>query len=204
MVEMATPTSVMVECPTCGEETTHEVLSGRISGRSSNVLDSTVKCRRCGQVHHVTLKTEKPLTIPVVVSWINSSRRSSLTLGPEEVISVGDEVMCGEMPVMVTSIETDENVRVETCKARRVGTIWAKRFDKVRVSISVNHHGRTYPDHMVVPPDDEFLIGDIIEVGKRDVVIHAIKTGNRTLKKGSAMARDVVRIYANVVRKTSY
>lgn len=201
---MTTPTSVMVECPACGEETTHEVLSGKISGRSLNVLDSTVKCRKCGRVHHVTLRTDKPITVPVVVSWINRSKRSSLELGPDEVVSVGDEVMCGDMPVMITSIETDGNARVETCKARSVGTLWAKRFDKVRVPISVNHHGKTYPEHVVVSPDDEFLIGDIVELGKKDVVIHTIKTESRTLRKGSALAKEIVRIYANLVRKTTH
>lgn len=201
---MTTPTSVMAECPTCKEETTHEVLSGKISGRASDVLDSTVKCRKCGQVHHVTIRTEKPVTVPIVVSWMNESKRSSMVLGPDEVVSVDDEVMCGEMPVLITSLESSAGHRLKTARARDISTIWAKRFDKVKVSFSINHHGKTYPEHVIVSPDEEFLIGDMLEVGKRSVVIHSIKTQRGTTRRGSVLARDVVRIYANIVRKTSY
>jgi uncharacterized Zn finger protein len=116
---------------------------------------------------------------------------------------LGDEVMCGELPVLVTSIES-KGARVELCEARDVDTIWGKRFDKVKVPFSVNHRGKTYSEHLIVSPDDEFFVGDLILVGKRDVVIHTIKTESRTMRKGSAMARDIVRIYANIVRKTSY
>jgi len=56
---------------------------------------------------------------------------------------------------------------------------------------------------MIVSPDEEFFIGDMIDVGKRSVVIHTIKTNSRTLRKGAAIARDIVRVYANIVRKTS-
>ncbi len=199
---MTTPTSVMVECPSCKEETLHGVLAGRISGRSAKVLDSTVKCRACGHVHHVVMKGEKPITVPVVISWLTESTRTSITLGPDEVLSADDEIMCDETPVLVTSIES-KGARVKVCEARNIDTIWGKRFDKVKVPFSVNHHGKTYSEHMIVSPDEEFFIGDMIDVGKRSVVIHTIKTDSRTLRKGAAIARDIVRVYANIVRKTS-
>ena len=200
---MTTPTSVMVECPTCKEETLHEVLAGRVSGKNASVLDSTLRCRACGQVHHVILKSEKPVSVPVVVSWLTESDRTSIVLGPEEVVSVDDEIMCGELPVLVTSVESD-GARVKLAKAKDIDTIWGKRFDKVKVPFSINHHGKTYSEHLIVSPDDEFFIGDLMEVGKRDVVIHTIKIADKSLKKGSAFAREIVRVYANIVRKTSY
>jgi uncharacterized Zn finger protein len=200
---MTTPTSVMVECPTCKEETLHEVLAGRVTGRNASVLDSTVKCRACGQIHHAVMKGEKPVSVPVVISWLTESERTSIILGPDEVVSVDDEIMCGEIPVLVTSIESN-GARVELSKASAIETIWGKRFDKVKISFSVNHHGRTYSEHLIVSPDEEFFIGDLVEIGKRDVVIHTIKTQSKTLKRGSAFAREIVRVYANIVRKTSY
>jgi uncharacterized Zn finger protein len=57
---------------------------------------------------------------------------------------------------------------------------------------------------MLAVPDEEFGIGDILTVGKRNVVIHTIKIEDKTLKTGAARARDIVRIYANIVRSTSY
>lgn len=200
---MTLPTSVMVECPICHEETLHEVLSGKIGGKAQTVLESTVKCRQCSQIHHVVLKVEKPVALPVIVSWIEKSTRTSVTLGPDEVVSLDDEMMCGDDPVLVTSIES-HGARVKRAKVRDIQTIWGKKFDKVRVPFSVSHLGKSFSEHLLAVPDEEFYIGDIMRVGKHDVVIHSIKTKDQSLHTGGAAARDIVRVYANIVRKTSY
>ena len=200
---MKRPASVMVECPMCKEDTLHQVLSGRVKGKTSNVLDSTVKCRTCGAVHHVVLKSDKPVEVQVVVSWLEDSRRSSIVLGPDEVLGVGDEIVVADLPVLVTSIES-RGARVEVCKARDIDSVWGKRFDQVKLQFSVNHHGKSYSESKIVSPDEEFFVGDMVELGKKDVVIHSIKTRFKTVRRGGASARDIVRVYANVVRKTSY
>ncbi len=200
---MSVPTSVLVECPVCGQETLHEVLSGRISGKAQAVLESTVRCRECGQIHRVILKADRPVDVPVVVSWLQESVRSSISLGPDEVLSVDDEVMCGENPVLITSIEC-RGARVKRAKAREIDTAWGKRFDKVRVPLSVSHLGKTFSESVLAVPDEEFFIGDMLKVGRHDVVVHTIKIKDKTLKAGGARARDIVRVYANIVRKTSY
>lgn len=198
---MTVPASVLVECPQCKAETLHEVLSGRMGGRSVSVLESTVKCRDCGHVHHVTVKTAKPVEVPVVISWLKESSRGKLVLGPDEVLSVGDEVMCGELPTMVTSIES-RGARRKSAKASDIDTVWAKRFDKLKILFSVNAHGRTFSDFVMAVPDEEFCIGDMHEFNKRPVVIHSIRIQERTIRKGSALARDIVRVYGAVVRRT--
>ncbi|MEW5748013.1 MAG: HVO_0476 family zinc finger protein [Candidatus Thermoplasmatota archaeon] len=198
---MTVPASVLVECPQCKAETLHEVLSGRMGGRSVSVLESTVKCRDCGHVHHVTVKASKPVEVPVVISWLKESSRGKLVLGPDEVLSVGDEVMCGELPTMVTSIES-KGARKRSAKASDIDTVWAKRFDKLKILFSVNAHGRTFSDFVMAVPDEEFCIGDIMEFNKRPVVIHSIRIQERTIRKGSALARDIVRVYGAVVRRT--
>lgn len=198
---MTVPASVLVECPQCKAETLHEVLSGRMGGKSVAVLESTVRCRGCGHVHHVTVKTAKPVEVPVVISWLQESSRSRIVLGPEEVLSVGDEVMCGEMPTMVTSIESN-GARVKSARADRIDTVWAKRFDKLKIPFSVNNHGRTFSDFVMAVPDEEFCIGDILELDKKPVVIHSIRVKERTIRTGSALARDIVRVYGAVMRRT--
>lgn len=200
---MTLPTSIMIECPICRAETLHEILSGRMSGKGDAVLDSTVKCRTCGHVHHAVLKVERPIEVPVVISWIDKSKRASIALGPDEVMAVNDEIMCGEDPVLITSLES-KGARVPQAKARDITTIWAKKFDKVRVPFSVSHLGKSYSEHVLAVPDEEFFIGDILKVGRNEVVIHAIKTRDKSLSTGGACARDIVRVYANIVRKTSY
>jgi uncharacterized Zn finger protein len=198
---MTVPASVLVECPQCKDETLHEVLSGRIGGKSVAVLDSTVKCRNCGHVHHVTVKSVKPVEVPFVISWLEQSTTGKVLLGPDEVLSVGDEVMCGDLPTLVTSIESN-GARVKSCKVSRIDNVWAKRFDRLKVPFSVNRHGHTFSTFVMAVPDEEFFIGDIIELEKKPVVIHSIRIKERTIRRGSALARDIVRVYGAVVRKT--
>ncbi len=200
---MTIPSSISSECPVCKEETLHEVLSGKMGGKKQAVMDSTVKCRQCGHVHHIVIKVEKPVVIPVVISWLTQSSRSSISLGPEEVLSIDDEIMCGEQSVLVTSIES-KGARPKRAKARDITTIWGKKFDKVRVPFSISTGAKAYSDHVLAVPDEEFFVGDIITFGKQDVVIHTIKTAGRVFRKGGAPAREIVRVYGNVVRKSSY
>lgn len=185
----------------CKEESLHEVLSGKVGGKAQTVFETTVRCRQCGHVHHAILTVQKPVDIPVVVSWLQESARSSISLGPDEVLSLGDEVMCGEDPVLITSIES-KGARVKRAKAGDIQTVWGKKFDKVRVLFSVNHHGKSFSEHVMAVPDEEFFIGDMLTVGKHDVVIHSIKIKEKSLRDGGARARDIVRVYANIVRRS--
>jgi len=199
---MTVPSSVMAECPVCRTETLHEVLHGKMAGKTVSVFESTVKCKDCGQVHVIVLKVEKPIEVPIVVSWLKESKRSTITLGPEDALSVKDEVMCGDQPVQVTSIES-HGARVMKAKARDIETVWARRFDKVRVPFSISQRARSFSEYVLAVPDEEFYVGDILKVGRHEVVIHSIKTPDRSLRVGGALARDIVRVYASIVRKTS-
>ena len=200
---MSVPTSIMVECPMCKCETLHEVLSGKLSTKANAVMDSTVRCRECEHVHHIVIKVEKPVEVPVIISWVEKSYRQKIVLGPEEVISVDDEIMCGEELVLVTSIES-KGARKRRAKAKDIDTIWAKKYSKVRVPFSVSHAGKSFSEHVLAVPDEEFFVGDIVTVGNHEVVIHTIKTEGRVMRTGGAQAREIVRVYGNIVRKTSY
>ncbi len=198
---MSVPSSVMVECPVCKAETLHEVLSGKMSGKAQAVMESTVKCKDCAHVHHIVIKIEKPVEVPVVISWLDKSIRSKIVLGPDEALTVDDEIMCGEEPVMVTSIES-KGGRRRRAKARDIDTIWAKKWSKVRVPFSVSHQGKSFSEHVLAVPDEEFYVGDIVTVGNHEVVIHTIKTEGRVMRTGGTTAKEIVRVYANIVRKS--
>ena len=200
---MTVPSSIMVECPVCGRETLHEILHGKLGGRAQAVLESTARCKECNQVHEVVLKVDKPIDVPTIISWLKESKRSSVCVGPDEALSVEGEIMCGDEPVIITSIESN-GARVKKAKARDIQTIWAKRFDKVRVPFSISQRAKSFSEHVLAVPDEEFFVGDILKVGRHEVVIHAIKIADKSLKDGGARARDIVRVYANIVRKTNY
>lgn len=198
---MTIPSSIMAECPVCKCETLHEVLHGKMGGKAQAVFESTCRCKECSQVHPVILKVEKPIEVPIIVSWLKDSKRATITVGPDDALSIEDEIMCGDEPVQVTSIESN-GARVRRAKARNIQTIWARKFDKVRVPFSVNRKGKSISEHVLAVPDEEFFVGDILKVGKHDVAIHSIKIEDRSLRTGGARARDIVRVYASILRKT--
>ena len=53
-----------------------------------------------------------------------------------------------------------------------------------------------------VLPEEEFFIGDLMTVGRYNVVITQIKTTDGMARRGSVLARDIVRIYAKKARTT--
>jgi uncharacterized Zn finger protein len=72
------------------------------------------------------------------------------------------------------------------------------------VKISINKHTKTIPTQIDAMPDEEFFVGDLMTVGKEQVVIHSIKSKESTVRRGGVPARDIVRIYTKAVRTTSY
>src|SRR3989304_2236851 len=86
-------------------------------------------------------------------------------------------------------------------EAAGVDTIWAKRADKVWVAFSVNMGNRTVARRALAAPDEEFEVGDIVDLGKERALGHRIRVAHRTLSFGSATADDIVRVYGRVVRE---
>jgi uncharacterized Zn finger protein len=197
---MTVPNALFLDCPTCGEKCLHEVLKGRISGKKET-MEAVIKCLKCGTVHPEIISEPKPIRVPIIVSEFDKSKRKAIELGPYEMLSVGDELMVDDVQVIVTSIEVDDR-RVDTCPVGEIGTIWAKKFDKVRVKISINKVDKTIPVEVTALPDEEFYVGDLMVVGKHNVAIHSIKTTTGIIREGCAQAKNIVRIYAKSVRTT--
>ncbi|MCL2712862.1 MAG: hypothetical protein FWD37_06300, partial [Methanomassiliicoccaceae archaeon] len=82
-------------------------------------------------------------------------------------------------------------------------TVWGIRFDMIDVKVSINDDRRTYSKTVPSSPDDEFTIGDILSFDDMDCSVHSIKIQSRMLRRGTAEARDIVRIYGKF-RKRSY
>lgn len=195
---MTIPNALNIECPFCGERTLHEVLKGRI-GRKRTVMETTVRCHECGGTHSAAIREEKPITVSVIVSELGESRREEIELDPDEVFGVDDELFVGGTHVTITSIESNDR-RVRRSAAGDIGTIWAKRYDRIRMKVSVNKGYKTVPSEFFAMPDEEFYVGDIISAGREKAVIHKMKTQEGLVRNGGAEARDIVRIYARAMR----
>jgi uncharacterized Zn finger protein len=200
---MAAPSALVLVCEECGE-TPHRVLSGRVSGTDVVVFQGTVKCSSCGRVRSVTVREDRPVEVPAIVSEGSKSERMTVEFGPDELVQVGARIEVDGHRLEVTAIEVGER-RVPASKAANVRTIWVKRMDHMRVKFSVNKGSRTVVFNIDAAPDEEFEVGDIVDLGRQRAVIHKIRVGTRTLSRGAAPAEDIVRMYGRIVReRTSY
>ncbi len=199
---MTVPNALYLDCPSCNEHAVHEVLKGKLSKKQDS-MEATVKCQECGHTYSTVVREPEMLKIPIIVSELGNSKKEEIELEAGELLSLGDELYLGETHLLVTGLECDGR-RVEKCDTKNVATIWAKKFDKVVVKISINKHTRTIATQMDAMPDEEFFVGDMMTVGKEKVVIHNIRSTEGTVRRGSVLARDIVRIYTKAVRTTSY
>jgi uncharacterized Zn finger protein len=169
-------------------------------GKDERVFEGTVRCLRCGSTRHDTLRESLPTKVPIIVSWLDRSERAEFEVAPREVVRVGDRFDLPEGRVEVTSIEASGR-RVEAAEGREIRTLWGKRVDKVVVKFSINRGTRTIPASLMAIPEEEFAVGDMVEVGKDKVVIHRImKKGGALLREGSARAEEISRVYAKALR----
>ncbi len=196
---MAVPSGLVLRCDECGE-VPHRVLRGRVGGRDEVVFEGVVKCSRCGRVRSVVTREARPREVPLVVSWLGRSARSRVELGGSEVVRVGDELEAADGRVRITAIEAAKR-RVREAPAAKVDALWAARADKVRIPVSVNFRNRTASRAIIAAPDEEFAVGDILELGSTKALVHRIRTRRRTLGAGSAAAEEIVRVYARAIRE---
>ena len=76
---------------------------------------------------------------------------------------------------------------------------WA---DKVKVKFSISKGPRTLAKELVALPDEEFHVGDMVEIGRMKVVIHKIKCRDGMVREGGAEASTIVRVYAKGIKET--
>lgn len=197
---MAAPSALVLKCSQCGEVVPHRVLRGKIGGKDEIVFEGVVRCSKCDAISNVVTREPKPISVPLVVSWLDRSEKTSLEFAPDEDVTVGEELDLGDTRISVTAIES-KGRRVGAEKAKSIDTVWAKRIDQVRVKFSVNKGNRTVPHEVVAAADEEFEIGEIVDLGRDRAVVHHIRTERRTLRQGRVRADEIVRMYGRVVRE---
>ncbi len=196
---MAAPSALVLHCDTCGD-VPHRVLRGKVSGKDEIVFEGVVRCSKCGQVRSVVTRKPRPIQVPLVISFLENSERTTLEFSPDEQIELGQEIELGDTRLRVTAIEV-KGRRMDGALAKEVTTLWAKRTDRIRVKFSVNMGNRTVPHDVLATPDEEYEVGDIVDLGRARAVVHHIRTPQRTIHEGRARADEIVRMYGRVVRE---
>jgi uncharacterized Zn finger protein len=196
---MHIPSVLSIDCPLCGKTTLHNLKKGKLSSKTKLTYDCVVECTECNHIHHAVIVEEKQIELPVILSSQGESTRESITLPPGARLTVDDEIIVNNINVKVTGIELKEK-RVNSALVSEILTLWCKRFDKIKLKLSINHGSRTLSRSIFAVPDEEFYIGDIIKSGSDQIAIHKIKTRGLIIKDGGSPARDIVRLYGRFVK----
>lgn len=196
---MKPPAAVYALCPSCKKETLHRVLKGKLQGKKGTVLEAVIKCSKCNHVHADVIRATSEISIPLILSEQDVSQKTEMEFPENETIVLDNEYQLGRNTIKITGIEI-ANKRVSEAVAKDIKTLWAKKFDRIKLKISINKGERTLNRTVWAVPDEEFFIGDVMRIKGLNLVIHAIKTKDKKVKKGSVAARNIVRLYAKAVR----
>lgn len=197
---MDVPNIYYLQCPNCSKETKHKILKGEVnaSGKETTI-DGVVKCTECGHTRKKIIREDNAIEVPLIISWKKQTEKESMYLYPDEWVHKGDELIVDGERVKVTSIE-QEGKRTDSSKVEDIKTIWTKKHEQSLVKISIHKGRNSISKTLEVPPKEEFYVGDRLEVGNYNTVIHRIKTKDDIVKKGKAKAEEIVRVYAKQIR----
>jgi len=196
---MDVPGGLYLKCPDCGRETLHEVLKGRGSERGRVLrLSVLVRCPGCGSVRKVDIREEGERPVTAVLSDEGVSSRTTVLLDPASTVELDDILMVDGVPSLVTGIEVGTRRRPKA-GASEISVLWLKRYDKVKVRVSINTGRRTASREIWASPQEEFEIGDVVTAGDMKVLVHSINAGGRRIRRGAVRASEVRRIYGREV-----
>lgn len=191
------PSAITAQCPGCGNETIQTVLRGTMGTKGQYLtIDATVECTECGRVHHALVREPKPIEVPIVVSFGDQSRRAKVELAGDDEITLGEALVVEGKTCKLTGIEAKDLRRVEAANVSDVQTLWAKEFEEIPVGFAINLGKKTITKVVAAPPEKEFSVGEEFVFGRLRVTVHAIKTEERLLKRGSAEAGEIKRVFA--------
>lgn len=194
------PSAITLECPRCGESM-HRILRGRQTSGKGDRVECTVKCSKCGGVKKTIVKRERPVSVKLIVSEEEKSKKKEIELFPSEEVAVGDRIIVNGVEIEVTSIESNGK-RVSSSYVEEIDTLWTRRADKVKVRFSINKGPRTLSKEIYALPEEEFFVGDMVEIGRMKVIIHKIKCKDKMVRTGGTQASEIVRIYARAIKET--
>ncbi|ASJ12800.1 HVO_0476 family zinc finger protein [Thermococcus thioreducens] len=178
-------------CSECGSDDV-EVIRER--GR-----ELMLRCNECGNVWIITLP--KMVKVPLIVSKHERSFKSEVELPEGEEIKVGDIVETEDDEVRITGIELEGDRRVNKAMIGKIKTLWGESltYPKViKVSIYLPK-GVTQAFKVKVPRNEEFVVGEVLEVGGYTFRVEKIKTETKMLHHGKAKADRIVALMGHQI-----
>ncbi len=191
-----------MKCPICGSRSFKILNSRTESSKYKKIKRLVLQCEECNTIFKDRIVISKPIKCPIVVSQYEKSWKDEISLYSDEEIAIGDTLTVKGGLVEVKALELKNGKRVDKCKVLDLGTIWAVSLDApARLGISINFKGRAFSRKIEVGRDFLFRVGDIFKLGDYIFKIKSIKTVDRHVKRGSAPAHRIKRIYGKPVKK---
>ena len=182
-----------VRCPTCAQDTDHDVLK-------ATTASVTARCMDCHTVHTFSPPHLRIIEVPLVFSAEEQSRTDRIETPVDEEIAVGFEFDHIGHRMMVTGMEGRDGRHHQKLVARDVKVLHAKLFDTVPLKFSVNEGETTRSHRLDVDPDREIQVGEVFAVDGHKLKVKTLKSDqNRTIHRGHLLARNVRRAFCDQV-----
>ncbi|RBQ24444.1 hypothetical protein ALNOE001_00860 [Candidatus Methanobinarius endosymbioticus] len=190
-----------MECSICGSESVTTLKSKKISAKTKEINELLLKCNDCQSVFKESISESKPISIRLIISEHESSKKTSIDIYPDEKLTKGNLLLSDMGEVEITSLETKDGKRVESTITENISTIWTNSIEiPARVGVSVDLTGKVDSFKVELDRDFEFATDDFIKITAYIIRINVIKTQERKIRDGFAKARVTQRIYGKPVK----
>lgn len=179
-------------CPTCNEETGHEILREKKVGNGSDFM---LRCEQCGKIHTVEFRPPPPTNVPFILTEGPHSERIVLIVDADEIFVVGDVFEEDEKLWKIHQIETTTGQYMSEVMATDIKIITAIRTDMVRVKLTLTRGGESSSNVMIVSQESSFTASHLVDFEGETWRIRAIHTGTGRTLRGTVKAPEIKRMY---------
>tara|TARA_B100000965_G_scaffold375576_1_gene368117 strand:- start:172 stop:816 length:645 start_codon:yes stop_codon:yes gene_type:complete len=180
------------ECPSCGTEEVHEILSEKEVGGGA---DYRVRCETCSHVHLIHVRPPKAVIVQFTLSDGAHSSNEEIEVDEDEVIHIGDVFDHAKMLWRVQTLHLKQEQSVRYADPVLIVSAWAVRCDLVRIKVTMTRGEDSASSIIESDPDTVFSCGTIIEHEGEKWRIRAIHTGIGRTLTGRREAAEIRRLF---------
>ena len=180
------------ECPSCGTEEVHEILSEKEVGGGA---DYRVRCETCSHVHLIQVRPPKAVIVQFTLSDGAHSISEEIEVDEDEIIHVGDVFDHAHRLWRVQTLHLKQEQDVRYADPSSIVSAWAVRCDLVRIKVTMTRGEESTSSIIESDPETVFSCGTIIEHDGGKWRIRAIHTGLGRTLTGRREAAEIRRLF---------
>ena len=180
------------ECPSCGTEEVHDILSEKEVGGGA---DYRVRCETCSHVHLIQVRPPKAVIVQFTLSDGAHSISEEIEVDEDEIIHVGDVFDHAHRLWKVQTLHLKQEQDVRYADPSSIVSAWAVRCDLVRIKVTMTRGEESTSSIIESDPETVFSCGTIIEHDGGKWRIRAIHTGLGRTLTGRREAAEIRRLF---------